>query len=437
MFCSRCGSRLGADVNYCPACGHPAANVTVPPSAGRRFRLAIIAGVTVLGLGGAAAVTYALLRDDASDPPTVAAEPTVPDGSPIPSPMEATEPATTDTTGPTPPPPAADFADLYRTVSSGVLMVQATTCEGSGVGSAFLISGHQIVTAAHVVDQAASVAVIAGGHTHQATVVGLDGANDIAILETPSELDGHRFTLTEADVAAGESLAVIGHPLGDPLTMTTGTVSRVDDALWPNIQLDISVSPGNSGGPVLRPTGEVVGVLIAKDVEAEGLSYAVRSDLVVDRLTRPDLLSPPEIADCELPLGPDDAELPEIEDVSELHLAVAQTLDRYFGGINSGDYQLAFDQLSPRLQGSMTAADFAAGVETSYDFGFEVHWIEETPQGAEIWLEFTSIQAPGYGPEGESCTHWSLDYELAWYGEWLLIDRVTGHGGTSGHLPCD
>ena len=64
------------------------------------------------------------------------------------------------------------------------------------------------------------------------------------------------------------------------MTITEGNVSRVDSDLWPQIQLDVSVSPGNSGGPVVNHEGAVVGVLVAKDTQAEGLAYAVRSDFV-------------------------------------------------------------------------------------------------------------------------------------------------------------
>ncbi|NED94790.1 hypothetical protein G1H11_05645 [Phytoactinopolyspora alkaliphila] len=71
------------------------------------------------------------------------------------------------------------------------------------------------------------------------------------------------------------------------------------------------------------------------------------------------------------------------------------------------------------------------------DLSAPVHAVEETSEGAYVWLEFVSLQAPGYGPDGETCTYWSLDYELVWYGGWLLIDRVTGHGDSSGHTSCE
>ncbi len=304
-------------------------------------------------------------------------------------------------------------------------------------------AGHAM-TAAHVVEEAASVAIMQeGGPAYQASVVGVETSTDVALLELHEDLDGHEFGITGSPTVAGESLAAIGHPLGDPLTITTGTTSRVDDALWPSFQLDISVSPGNSGGPVVRAggpvvraDGDVVGMLVAKDTEAEGLSYAVRADVLTERLESPSLLAPPAPADCNRPLGPEESELPDIGAADDLEIAVAATFNNYFSGINGGDYQLAFDQLSPRLQGNMAVDEFAAGVETSYDFDFVAHTVEETSDGAHVWLEFVSLQAPGYGPEGEACTYWSLDYELIWHDGWLLIDGVTGHDGSSGHVSC-
>src|SRR5690606_21368382 len=329
------------------------------------------------------------------------------------------------------------FVDLHDQVASGVLMVQASTCEGTGVGSAFLVSGDRIVTAAHVVAEAASVAVVQDDATYEADVVGIDSANDIAILETSVALGGHEFQLADTEVAAGEALAVIGHPLGAPLTITSGTVSRADDDLWPDFQVDASVNPGNSGGPVVRADGDIVGMAVAKDGEAEGLAYAVRSEVIADGVTDPGALPAPEVAECDTPLGPDSgSELPEVPAGDELEVAAAATLASYFDGINTGDYEGAFEQLSPRLQAGSSVDSFAEGLLTSYDFGFAVHSVEPTDDGALVWLEFVSLQAPEYGPEGESCTRWSLDYELVWDdASWLLIDRVTGHDG-AGHAPC-
>ncbi|NEE04604.1 trypsin-like serine protease [Phytoactinopolyspora halotolerans] len=265
-------------------------------------------------------------RTRPSTPSAADATPQSTGGSPTPT----TPPTATETPGP------QDFAALYDQVASGVTMVHATTCDGTGVGSAFLVGDDRVLTAAHVVDGAASVAVMKDdGAAHQASVVGVDLGTDTALLEIRGSMDGHVFDITESPTVAGESLAVIGHPLGDPLTLTTGTTSRVDDALWPNFQLDVSVNPGNSGGPVVRADGDVVGMLVAKDSEAEGLGYAIRADVLAEHLENPDLLAPPAPADCSQPLGPEEAETPDIGATDDLHNAVAATLGSYFDGINS------------------------------------------------------------------------------------------------------
>ncbi|WP_298326861.1 S1C family serine protease [Haloactinopolyspora sp.] len=403
--------------------------------------MAIVAGVTT---AGASLLAFEVFERNQPDGPRVqvaqdeeiggSSPPAQPPGeSPSEESVESPEGGTTA--------PNTDdvpsFVDLHDQVASGVLMVQASTCEGTGVGSAFLVSGDRIVTAAHVVAEAASVAVVQDDATYEADVVGIDSTNDIAILETSVALAGHEFQLADDEVAAGEALAVIGHPQGAPLTITSGTVSRADDDLWPDFQVDASVNPGNSGGPVVRADGDVVGMAVAKDGEAEGLAYAVRSEVIAEGVTDPNALPAPDVAECDTPLGPDSgSELPEVPAGDELEVAAAATLANYFDGINTGDYEWAFEQLSPRLQAGSSVDSFAEGLLTSYDFDFAVHSVEPTDDGALVWLEFVSLQAAEYGPDGESCTRWSLDYELVWDdASWLLIDRVTGHDG-AGHAPC-
>lgn len=447
MYCTQCGSPLGDEARFCAACGAAAApSATVAGWTRRRtrFGVVVLAVVAALITSAAAVLAFgifdlsgttddgdvAVSLDTASARPA-ATEPT----SPSPSPSTS-EPATATQSAP-PADQAPDFSGLYREVGPGVLMVQASTCEGTGVGSAFVLSDGRIVTAAHVVAEAASVAVMQGDMAHEAVVVGIDAENDVAVLETSADLDGYAFELSRTDVSPGEPLAVIGHPLGEPLTITAGTVSRVDAALWPDFQIDASVNPGNSGGPVVRADGDVVGMAVSKDVEAAGLAYAVRAEVIAERIANPDLLTLPAAATCGVPLGPESDDVPVLPAGDELESAVALTLASYFEGINSGDYQWAFDQLSPRLQGGSSVEAFAEGVATSYDFDFEVHSVQATDDGALVWLEFVSLQAPEYGPDGDACTEWSLDYELVWDGyDYLLIDSVTGHGGTSGHVPC-
>ena len=55
--------------------------------------------------------------------------------------------------------------------------------------------------------------------------------------------------------------------------------------------------------------------------------------------------------------------------------------------------------------------------------------------GAEAWVTFVSVQAAQYGPDGETCTRWSLDYSFVPSGGAMLIDDVSAHSG-DGHRPC-
>jgi hypothetical protein len=61
----------------------------------------------------------------------------------------------------------------------------------------------------------------------------------------------------------------------------------------------------------------------------------------------------------------------------------------------------------------------------------------ETEEGPPVFaLAFTSLLGPGYGPEGDTCTDWTLDYTMRRFGDRWLIDRVVGHPGGTAQRPC-
>lgn len=448
MYCSRCGNQFDLGARYCPTCGAPTLHPGTPPaprSSTTWWKVAAVSSAVVVAVLAASAlllVGYETVDPSGGgvevtpDPSVAAIEPST---SPFPSPSPSDESAASApaVTSPAEPSPPADFASLFANVRSGVVKIQASTCDGTGVGSGFLVGPHRVVTAAHVVEGAASVVVSNAGDAIPATVIGVDAEYDLAVLEVSSAMTGHVFDLETSITSPGSAVAVIGHPLGDPLTITQGVVSRVGPQLWPHVQVDASINPGNSGGPVVDHDGDVIGIVVAKRVDADGVGWALRSDVARTYVQQPSTLAPAAPADCDRPLGPDTGDLPALEATDELHVAIATTLASYFGGINSGDYALAYDQMSPRLRSSSTYDGFADGVSTSYDFGFEFQAVRPSSEGAVVWLEFVSLQDPALGPEGEGCTEWSLDYQLIWSGDGrLLIDRVRGHGGFEGHVPC-
>ena len=80
------------------------------------------------------------------------------------------------------------------------------------------------------------------------------------------------------DGRAGQSLLVIGSPLGLGGSVSTGSVSALRDIDGVNyIQFSAPVSPGNSGGPVVNGAGEVIGITVAKAnaAGAEGIGFAI------------------------------------------------------------------------------------------------------------------------------------------------------------------
>lgn len=158
-----------------------------------------------------------------------------------------------------------------------------------GFGSGFVISSDGlIVTNHHVVDQSISIEVgFADGSQSVATLVGADPSTDLAVLRV---YQGELRPLYFADSAilqAGQIAIAIGNPMGLQHTVTTGIVSATGRTLRANngrliddiIQTDASLNPGNSGGPLVNTTGHVIGVNTAVVSSAQGLCFAVSSNL--------------------------------------------------------------------------------------------------------------------------------------------------------------
>ena len=159
----------------------------------------------------------------------------------------------------------------------------------SGAGSGVVISSDgYILTCAHVVSGASNITVTIGDTDYPATVVGEDDTSDVAVLKIDAT-DLTPATVGNSDsLAVGESVLAVGNPLGElGGTVTSGIVSALNRSVsiqssgsvntMSLIQMDASVSPGNSGGGLFNMNGELVGVVNAKssDSDAEGLGFAI------------------------------------------------------------------------------------------------------------------------------------------------------------------
>jgi S1-C subfamily serine protease len=158
-----------------------------------------------------------------------------------------------------------------------------------GSGSGFVISSDGfIVTNNHVIENSRDIKVsLADGRMVNAELKGTDPSTDIAVLKIyESGLKALSFA-NSAALQPGQIAIAIGNPLGLQHTVTAGVVSALGRTLRANngrliddiIQTDASLNPGNSGGPLVNSLGQVIGVNTATIMSAQGLCFAVSSNL--------------------------------------------------------------------------------------------------------------------------------------------------------------
>src|SRR5262249_40837527 len=135
-------------------------------------------------------------------------------------------------------------------------------------GSGFIIrEDGYIVTNTHVVTGADRIQVrLADGRRFDARLIGQDERVDLALIKVEAT-DLRNATLGDSNrVRVGEFVLALGHPFGLEQTVSFGIVSRKGAPLqaaspgFDFIQTDAAVNPGNSGGPLVNMSGEVIGV---------------------------------------------------------------------------------------------------------------------------------------------------------------------------------
>jgi S1-C subfamily serine protease len=140
-------------------------------------------------------------------------------------------------------------------------------------GTGFVISGSgHIITNHHVID--GCIGDVKGNLTGDAAttlrVVNSDPTNDLALLQGPAESYKAFARLRDRAIHSGDSVVAIGFPyhglLTSDFTVTTGIVSSLSGIAnnTSRLQISAAVQPGNSGGPLLDTSGNIVGVVTAK-----------------------------------------------------------------------------------------------------------------------------------------------------------------------------
>ena len=173
-------------------------------------------------------------------------------------------------------------AEVYATnVNSTVGITTAITTNYWGFtttsaasGSGFIISEDgYILTNHHVIEGSSGITVsMYDGTTYEATLIGSDESNDIAVLKIEAEGLVPVVLGSSDDLNVGDTVVAIGNPLGElTFSLTVGAVSAKDREVTLSssvtmdlIQTDCAINSGNSGGALFNLYGEVIGITNAK-----------------------------------------------------------------------------------------------------------------------------------------------------------------------------
>ncbi|MBI2631780.1 trypsin-like peptidase domain-containing protein [Candidatus Pacearchaeota archaeon] len=178
---------------------------------------------------------------------------------------------------------SGDFSGIIEDVVKGVVSVGTDKAMGSG----FVITQDgYIVTNQHVIAGAKKIAILTyDKQVVSAKLIGYDLNRDIALLKADGSYNALEFGNSD-NVQPGRKVIAIGNPLGLSFTVTQGIVSAINregpNGLEEYIQTDVSLNPGNSGGPLIDVGGQVIGVNNFKVGGAESLGFALEINVAKD-----------------------------------------------------------------------------------------------------------------------------------------------------------
>lgn len=438
MYCPNCQASLHPSDRFCARCGAeiahaPIAAVPAPAPATPRSRHPFAFGtIAVVLLVIAAGVGVAIGHHSDHKPTKVLAVTTTKTADPAPTPK------------PTPTPVAPTFASLYDAVSNGVVRIETTSCDGKATGTGFLLSPTLVATVAHVVNGARNVVVRTATGSTTGTVVGINPARELALVQVATPIEGHIFQLAKSDPKVGDDVAAIGYPLAGPQSFTKGTVSglgrtitvegtKLDDVL----QTDTPLNPGNSGGPIMTVDGTVVGLDEAGNVDAQNLNYAIPATDAADVLAAWEQEpSPVTVPACDDSSNSQNTANVYDDSKSTDGPAIAKMFTEYANGINHGDYTSAYAELDAHEHALVSLDAFTNGNQSSVLDYFDITSVTPTSAGISAEVSFSSAQDDN--SQGESCENWDMTYALSTGGDagWL-IDKATPHPGSPSAADCE
>jgi S1-C subfamily serine protease len=379
------------DLQLAPPPAPAAASPHPSPNYARRLTAAIVAAV-ILATGGGIGAGWAMARFISSHNTTQAHVQTV---QPI---KQSTSSGSTN----------LDINSITRKVSPAVVdintVIQTASGSAAAAGTGLIItSSGDVLTNNHVVEGSVSIKVSIQGKsgTYAATVIGVDPADDVAVihvngvsgLPTVTIADSSTVTIGDTVYALGNALGLGGSP-----RVTKGIVTALDQTITASdngsqaeqltgmIQSDAEISPGDSGGALVNSAGQVIGIITAGQAQgfrsnSTTIAFAIPSSKAVDIANR--ILAGK--AGNGIYIGP----------VGYLGVSV-QTLDATTAAqlglsISSGAYVRAVVAGSPAEHAGITAGSVitrvnSAVVDTAAALGNALHQYKPGDQVKITWI---------------------------------------------------
>lgn len=177
-----------------------------------------------------------------------------------------------------------DIEELVARTAPSVVAVEHHGSQGSGI---VVADDGYVVTNAHVAhcDRGELGVSLPGADRLRAELVGEDPATDIALLRVDARGLPSLALAEDRRMRVGQLVVAIGNPLRFERSVTLGVVSALERSLPGGgrpprmleglVQTDAAINPGSSGGPLLDPTGAVVGITTAIIPYARGIGFAI------------------------------------------------------------------------------------------------------------------------------------------------------------------
>ncbi len=194
-------------------------------------------------------------------------------------------------------PSSAEVAQAIRAAGSSTVRVVSYGCDHGNIvekGTGFVVAPGLVVTNAHVVAGGTQLVVADEVGDHVARAIYFNPEYDLAVLRVPGLTD-RPLHLDPNYVGRGTDAAVLGYPGGGPFNAQPAGVLALLNAEGLDIynrhttvreiyEIQAIVRQGNSGSPLLRPDGEVVGVVFSRATDNNDIGYALASPGVLARV---------------------------------------------------------------------------------------------------------------------------------------------------------